>query len=104
MEDNPVQASLKALVESGWTEDQAKNLMRALKCDSPERLWELAPQWVQHCLDIRQHMTLLECVALGPIRVDHSGEDWTYALDIGDKDDHDIASKMRNIAKSKRNY
>lgn len=102
MEDNPIQASLKALVDSGWTEEQAKNLMRALKCDSPERLWELAPQWIQHCIDIRQNMTLLECVALGPVRVDHSGDDWTYALDIAERDRFDVTSKLQGISKARK--
>lgn len=81
-DDNPITASLKALVDSGWKEQEARNLMRALKCDSPEQLWELAPQWVQHCINAKQQLTLLECVAMGPVRVNHDGNDWTYALDV----------------------
>lgn len=81
-EDNPIKASLKAMVQCGWKEAEARNLMQALKCDSAEKLWDLAPKWVQHCMDIKQQMTLLECVAMGPIRVDHNGNDWTYALDV----------------------
>lgn len=80
MSDNPITSAIAALVKSGWTDDEAKRLLRALRADSPEALVDIADQWIQHCIDVRASMSLLECVAMGPIVVRHNGDDWTYEL------------------------
>ena len=84
MTDDPIKASHRYLVDCGWTNDQARNLMSSLSADSAEQLWELAPQWIEYCGEAKKMMALLESVALGPlIRVSHNGEEWCYALRDG---------------------
>ncbi len=81
-ESNPITASKAWLVEQGWLEDEAANLVSALKANSPERLWELAPKWIEHVGEARKYMALLECVALGIIDVSQDSEDegWLFKL------------------------
>jgi hypothetical protein len=80
--ENPIESSIKYLVDSGWTEDQAKNLIRALKDKDPERLWELAPKWIQHCGETKFYVHgMLESVAMGLIDVTKGEkDDWLFAL------------------------
>jgi hypothetical protein len=81
---NPIEESRKYLVECGWTEEQAKNLMMSLSSESAEHLWEIAPKWIEYCGEAKKLITLLETVALAPlIRVSHNGKDWNYALRDG---------------------
>lgn len=77
---NPVAAAIAALVKAGWSDDEAKRLLRALRADTPEQLCDIVNAWIEHCCWVRTSMTLLECVAMGPIVVRHNGEDWTFAL------------------------
>ena len=80
--DDPIKSSIKYLVDSGWTEDQAKNLIRAVKDENPDRLWEIAPEWIQHCGEKKFYVHgMLESVAMGLITVT-KGEDgeWYFAL------------------------
>lgn len=81
--DDPIKQSVAYLVECGWSEDQAKNLIRAVKSDkSAEHLWEIAPQWIEHCGE-RMHYVkgVLESVAMGlvDVRIDENGE-WEFSL------------------------
>ena len=82
MEENPIQESIKYLVECGWTEDQAKNLIRAIYDKSADRLWEIAPQWIEHCGQCMKYVDgMLGTVALGLVKVSKSEEnDWLFSL------------------------
>jgi hypothetical protein len=81
-ETNPIEASRDWLVECGYTAEEAANLIRALKHRSKERLWELAPRWIEHLGQHRKYTTLLECVATGIVEVTQDSEDegWLFAL------------------------
>lgn len=79
-DENPVKQSFKWLVECGWTEQQARHLIEALRCDTPEKLGEIAGPWLQMCGDAKRHMTILECVAMGVVRVDQEDGEWVYSL------------------------
>lgn len=46
--NNPIEESRTWLVECGYSETEAENLLRAIKADSPEKLWEIAPKWIEH--------------------------------------------------------
>lgn len=81
--DDPIKQSVAYLVECGWSEDQAKNLIRAVKSDkSAEHLWEIAPQWIEHCGERMGYVKgVLESVAMGlvDVRIDDDGE-WLFSL------------------------
>jgi hypothetical protein len=81
--NDPIKESIKYLVECGWSEDQAKNLIRAVKSDqSAEHLWEVAPQWIEHCGERMRYVSgVLESVAMGlvDVRIDENGE-WLFSL------------------------
>lgn len=80
---NPIEKSIKWLVECGWSEDQARNLCRAIKSDkSPEHLWEVAPQWIEHCGDSMRYVhAMLGVAAMGLVDVSlgDNGE-WMFKL------------------------
>lgn len=82
-DDNPIKQSITYLVECGWSEEQAKNLIRAVKSDkSGEHLWEIAPQWIEHCGERMRYVKgVLESVALGlvDVHMDDEGE-WMFSL------------------------
>ena len=80
-EQNPIDASVKWLVECGYTNDQARNLVSAIKDKSKDRLWELAPKWIEHVGEHKKYQEFLDTVALGIIEVtaDENGE-WCMAL------------------------
>lgn len=80
--DNPIKSSINYLVECGWSEDEAKNLIRAIHDKNPDRLWEIAPQWIQHCGEKKMYVTgVLESVAMGLIAVTKSDNgEWMFEL------------------------
>ena len=80
--DDPIKSSIKYLIDSGWTEDQAKNLIRAVKDEDPDRLWEIAPEWIQHCGEKKFYVHgMLESVAMGLITVTKGDDgEWYFAL------------------------
>lgn len=82
MEQNPIEASIEYLVDCGWTEDQAKNLIRAIHDKSGERLWEMAPKWIEHCGECMKYVNgMLGTVALGLVKVSRGEEgDWLFSL------------------------
>lgn len=82
MEENPITESINYLVECGWSEKQAKNLIRALYDKSGERLWEIAPKWIEHCGECMKYVHgLLGTVALGLVKVSRSEDnDWLFSL------------------------
>ncbi len=62
-DDNPITASINWLVDQGFDRKQAANICRAIKADTPEKLWEDAPAWIEWC---------------GKVKRDH---DWVVRLD-----------------------
>lgn len=85
MEKNPIEASIEYLVDCGWTEDQAKNLIRAIHDKSGERLWEVAPKWIEHCGECMKYVNgMLGTVALGLVKVSR-GEDNDWLFSLNDK-------------------
>ena len=85
MEKNPIEASIEYLVDCGWTEDQAKNLIRAIHDKSGERLWEMAPKWIEHCGECMKYVNgMLGTVALGLVKVSR-GEDNDWLFSLNDK-------------------
>ena len=85
MEENPLTESINYLVECGWSEDQAKNLIRAIHDKSGERLWEVAPKWIEHCGECMKYVNgMLGTVALGLVKVSR-GEDNDWLFSMSDK-------------------
>lgn len=82
MEENPIEASIEYLVDCGWTEDQAEHLIRAIHDKSGERLWEVAPKWIEHCGECMKYVNgMLGTVALGLVKVSRGEEgDWLFSL------------------------
>jgi hypothetical protein len=81
-QENPIKASIEYLMDCGWKEDQAKNLIRAVHDKSGERLWEVAPLWIEHCGECMKYVNhMLGTVALGLVKVRRSDEgEWLFAL------------------------
>lgn len=80
--DDPIQSSIQYLIETGWTEDQAKNLIKAINDPSAERLWEIAPKWIEHCGESKFYVAgMLDSVAMGLVSVSMNEEgEWIFAL------------------------
>ena len=81
-EQNPIEASKDWLIECGYTEAEAKNLLRAIHHENPEKLWEIAPKWIEHVGEHKKYQVgLLDLVAQGLITVtaDEQGE-WLFDL------------------------
>lgn len=83
--ENPITESIKYLVDCGWSEDEAKNLIRAIRDKSGERLWEVAPLWIQHCGECKKYVDgLLGTVATGLVSVTR-GEEGGWLYNLNDK-------------------
>jgi len=70
------------LQDCGYTEQEAENLLRAPKADSPEALMAMIDDWIEHVGEHKRYQTtLLDLVATGCIDVER-GEDgeWLFAL------------------------
>lgn len=81
-EQNPIEASKDWLIECGYTETEAKNLLRAIHHENPEKLWEIAPKWIEHVGEHKKYQVgLLDLVAQGLISVT-AGEqgEWLFEL------------------------
>jgi len=84
-EEDPIKASIAYLVDCGWTKDQAKNLIRAIHDESAERLWEIAPEWIEHCGECMKYVSgFLGTVALGLVNV-KKGEESGWLVGLNDK-------------------
>jgi ribosomal protein S7 len=77
---NPVTESKQILIEAGFTEEQALNLIHAIVADSPEKLWEIAPKWLDHVAETKRYMTMIEMVADGYIQVSEKKSEWLFKL------------------------
>lgn len=84
--DDPIQRSIDYLMECGWSREQAVNLIRAVKSkESAERLWEIAPQWIEHCGERMHYVSgVLETVAMGLVTVTR-GDDDEWLFELNDK-------------------
>lgn len=83
--ENPIQASVDYLVDCGWTEQEAKNLIRAIHDKDPERLWEVAPLWIEHCGECMKYVSgLLGTVATGLVNV-RRGDDGEWLIGLTEK-------------------
>lgn len=79
---NPIEASKTWLVECGYTETEAENLLRAIYHEDPEKLWELAPKWIEHVGEHKKYqVAVIDLVAMGLVSVtaDENGE-WCFRL------------------------
>jgi hypothetical protein len=92
-EENPIAQSIDWLVECGWDRKQATNLAAAIKADSPEKLWEVAPLWLEHCGESMRYVTaMLGSVAMGLIEVTQ-GENGEWLFKLNDKG-MDVGKKL----------
>jgi hypothetical protein len=84
-EPNPIQESIKWLVECGWTKEQAINLCKAIKSNkSPEDLWEVVPKWIEHCGESMKYVhAMLGTVAMGFVDVT-LGDDGEWMFQLND--------------------
>lgn len=80
--ENPITASIDYLVECGWTTEQARNLISAVNDSSADRLWEIAPRWIEHCGECMKYVNgMLGTVALGLVKVNANDEgEWLFSL------------------------
>jgi hypothetical protein len=79
---NPIEESIEYLINCGYTEDQAKNLISALQADTPEILWDIAPKWIEHVGEHKKYQhCILDLVAMQMMTVslDEKGE-WLFRL------------------------
>ena len=79
---NPITASIKYLVECGYTKEEAKNLMQAVQDESPERLLEIAPKWIEHVGEHKRYQEgLLGLIAKGCMTVTMGSDgEWMFRL------------------------
>lgn len=80
--ENPITSSVNYLVECGWTKEQATNLCKAITSkESAEHLWEIAPQWIEHCGNCMKYVDgLLGTVATGLVTVTKGQDSWMFSL------------------------
>lgn len=83
MKTNPIEQAIDHLVKSGWTKDEAKNLLGAIHDKDGKRLFhEVAPKWVDHCADSMNYVkNMLGVVATGLVSVSlHEDGEWRFQL------------------------
>jgi hypothetical protein len=79
--DNPITASIDYLIDCGWSKEQATNLCKAIHSKSGEHLWEIAPEWIQHCGECKKYVDgLLGTVATGLVNVTKGDNSWMFSL------------------------
>lgn len=80
--DKSLQSAIYYLVESGWDEDQAKNLIQAIYYKDKNKLINISQEWIEHCADSKFYVEgMLTSIAMGLIDVtkNDNGE-WEYSL------------------------
>ena len=69
-EQNPIAQSIEWLVGQGFDKEQATNICRAIQAETPEKLWEDAPAWIEWCGKVkRDHDCIVMFAAMGLITV-----------------------------------
>jgi hypothetical protein len=82
---NPISESIDYLVECGWDREQAVNLVAAITDESGERLWEVAPKWIEHCAEKMRYVHgMLGTVATGLVSVE-MGKDGEWLFKLNEK-------------------
>ncbi|MCX8016496.1 MAG: hypothetical protein N2690_01140 [Rhodocyclaceae bacterium] len=70
-DQNPITQSIEWLVSQGFDKEQAKNICQAILADTPEKLWEDAPAWIEWCGKIkRSHDCIVMLAAMGLVTVE----------------------------------
>lgn len=80
---DPTKQAIEHLVEAGWTEVEAKNLLIAITDKDGERLFcEVAPKWIAHCYESMNYAkNMLGLVATGLVSVTlHEDGEWRFKL------------------------
>ena len=80
---NPIEQAIEHLISAGWTDSEAKNLLRAINDKDGYRLFhEVAPKWVDHCFDSMNYVkNMLGVVATGLVSVTlHEDGEWRFKL------------------------
>jgi len=79
---NPVAQSIDWLVKCGWEKKEAINLAAAITADTPEKLWEIGPLWLEHCGESMRYVNdMLGSVAMGLINVTQGANgEWLFKL------------------------
>ena len=75
-DDNPITASTDWLVEQGFDRKQAANICRAIRADTPEKLWEDAPAWIEWCGKVKRDydcVVMLAAMGLTTVRIGPGG-------------------------------
>jgi hypothetical protein len=80
--ENPITESITYLVDCGWSKDEAVNLVRAIHSKDPEKLWEAAPLWIEHCGECMKYVKMmLGTVATGLVSVSRADDgEWHFSL------------------------
>jgi len=69
-EQNPITQSIDWLMKQGFDKRQATNICQAIRAETPGKLWEDAPAWIEWCGKIkREHDCIVMFAALGLITV-----------------------------------
>lgn len=77
-----LQSTIDYLVESGWNEDQAKNLIQAIYYKDKNKLIDISQEWIEHCADSKFYVEgMLTSIAMGLVDVtkNNNGE-WEFSM------------------------
>ncbi len=88
-ETNPITASIEWLCNQGFSQKEATNLVKALRAESQEELWNNAPKWIEWCGKVKkEHDCIVMLVAQGFIHVywNEDTEKMQLALAIEDNE------------------
>lgn len=78
-EHDPLALYLAELQSAGYSADEAKNIISALKGDNKEHLLTTAPVWIEHACNTRREFQKMKLVALGMMDVTLDNG-WQFAL------------------------
>jgi len=84
-DEDPIKQSIDWLIKCGWEKKEAINLAAAITANTPEKLWEIGPLWLEHCGESMRYVNdVLGSVAMGLINVTR-GEDGAWMFALNDK-------------------
>lgn len=82
--ENPIETAINYLQECGYSENEAHNLITAVKGKTKEDLTAMLDDWILHAGEHKKYQTcLLDLAAMGIITVTGRDEDgeWLFKLD-----------------------
>lgn len=83
---DPIAESIRLLCNAGWTETEAKNLLRGVRASSPDELADVLPAWVEHCVEKMSYVhAILKTVAMGVVLVQRIDGEWAMRLRTDDE-------------------